>query len=257
MEPAHYRIYSDYAGQEPAFYDAEQFPWTESLRRNWHVIREEFDAYVAQGRALKPNFAPDAVELTGWVGVNFFTYLRRYNANCRAFPRTVALLESIPNLASAFINLLEPHCGLPPHYGETNVAYRVHMGLVVPGGVEECGIQVDSERRGWGEGEVLVFNDARKHFVWNRSDRPRVILVCDVMKPQYGGATPGVCGRVLGSIVVMFAQARLPWLRRLPARVLRAFHAAASVPFQAYLLVFGNQRRGGAALAYRRANTAT
>ena len=131
----------------------------------------------------------------------------------------------------------------------------MHLGLVVPGDVEECGIQVDTERRGWGEGEVLVFNDARKHFVWNHSDRPRVILVCDVMKPQYGGATPRLCGRVLGSIVVMFAQARLPALRRLPARLLRLLHAAASVPFQTYLALFGNQRR--VALAYRRANTAT
>jgi aspartyl/asparaginyl beta-hydroxylase (cupin superfamily) len=251
MEPAHFRIYGDYAGQEPAFYDPDQFPWAESLRRNWQVIREEFDAYLAQGGVLRPNFAPDAVELTGWLGVNFFTSLCRYDANCRAFPRTVAILESIPNLASAFINLLEPHCGLPPHFGDTNVAYRVHLGLVVPGGVEECGIQVDTERRGWGEGQVLVFNDARKHSVWNRSERPRVILVCDVMKPQYGGATPRLCGRVLGSIVVMFAQARVRVLRRLPVPALRVLHAMASVPFQTYLFVFGKQRR--AVISARRA----
>jgi aspartyl/asparaginyl beta-hydroxylase (cupin superfamily) len=240
MEPAHFRIYGDYAGSEPAFYRPGDFPWAETLRRNWRVIRDEFEAYVARERgALRPNFAPDAVELTGWLGVNLFTYLRRYHAHCRAFPRTMAVLGTIPDLVSAYINLLEPGSSLPPHFGETNVVYRVHMGLVVPGGVDQCGMQVDGERRGWAEGEVLVFNDARKHFVWNRSDRPRVILVLDVMKPQYGGASTRLCGRVLGAIVVTFVQSRLPAIRNLPRRVTRALHATASVPFQTYLALFG------------------
>lgn len=243
-EPEHFRIYSDYAGHDPAFYDPRQFPWVETLQRNWAVIREEFEDYVGRrGRALKPNFAPDAVELTGWLGVNLFTCLRSHEAHCADFPRTVAILRSIPNLASAFINLLEPHCGLPPHFGDTNVLYRAHLGLIVPGAGDECGIQVDEQRAAWKEGEVLIFNDARRHFVWNRTDRPRVILVCDVMKEEYGGATPWACGRVLGSIVVMFLQARLPVLRRLPQAILRGLHAAASLPFQAYLALFGMQRR--------------
>lgn len=246
-EPAHFRIYGDYAGDEPAFYDADQFPWADALRCNWRAIREEFEDYVhRQGGVLRPNFVPDPVPIRGWLGVNFFTCLRRYDDNCRRFPKTVAVLESIPDLASAFINQLEPHSSLPPHHGDSNTLYRVHLGLIVPGGVETCGIEVGGQRAGWREGEVLVFNDARKHSVWNDSDRARVILVCDVMKQRYGGATPRACARVFGSIAITFLQTRVPALRALPRPLLRALHEAATLPFHAYLALFGMRKRAGA-----------
>jgi len=243
-EPAHYRIYGDYAGAEPAFYRPDDFPWVDTLRRNWTAIRREFEDYAyRQGHTLKPNFAPDPVPLTGWRGIPFFTCLRRYDENCRRFPETVAVLESIPNLVSAFINLLEPHSRLPPHHGDTNTVYRVHLGLIVPGGVEQCGMQVDAERVGWREGDVFVFNDARRHFVWNDSERDRVVLVCDVAKPQYGGATPRACAKVLGSIAITFLQTRLRPLRRLPPAALRGLHEAASLPFRVYLTLHARRRR--------------
>jgi aspartyl/asparaginyl beta-hydroxylase (cupin superfamily) len=243
-EAPHFRIYGDYVGREPAFWDADDFPWVETLRRAFPVVREEFEDHVRRrGRALRPNRIADDVQLTGWLGVNFFTCLRRYERNCRAFPRTVAMLESIPNLCSAFLNLLEPHSYLPPHFGEANLFHRAHLGVVVPGGVDECGMEVDGERHGWTEGEVFVFNDARRHHVWNRSDRPRVVLIVDVLKPQYGEATARTCGRVLGSIALMYLHSRIATLRRLPRGATRALHASASLPFQTYLALFGQQRR--------------
>jgi hypothetical protein len=245
FEPAHFRIYGDYAGPGPAFYAPSDFPWAEELRRNWTVIREEFEAYAAHNQ-LRPNFVPDAVEITGWRGVNFFTLLRRYDDNCRHFPRTTALLESIPDLASAFINLLEPRASLPAHYGDSNTVYRAHLGLIVPGEIDECGIQVGAERAGWKEGELLVFNDAHKHFVWNHSDRPRVILVCDVMKREYGGASPRSCAKMFASIAITFVQARIALVRRLPRRLLRALHETVAVPFHVYLALFGMRRPASA-----------
>jgi len=243
-DPPHFRLYGPYPGTEPAFYRPDDFPWVETLRRNWTVIRDELVDYVGrQGRTLPANFIPDAVDVTGWRGVTLFTCLRRYRANCRAFPRTTAILESIPEIVSAFINLLEPHTELPAHYGDSNLFHRAHLGLIVPGGVEVCGMEVDGERMGWREGEVFVFNDARRHAVWNRGDRPRVVLVCDVMKPQYGRATAGRCGRVLGTIAATFLQARVRPLRRLPRPALRALHAGASAPFQVYLALCGMRPR--------------
>ncbi len=249
-DPPHFRLYGDYAGTEPAFFPADALPWVDVLRRHWRVIREEFEDHVARhGGTLPVNFVPDAVEVTGWKGVTLFTCLRRYRANYRAFPRTVAVLESIPEIASAFVNLLEPHAELPPHHGDSNLFHRAHLGLIVPGGPEECGMDVDGERTGWAEGEVFVFNDARRHTVWNRTGRPRVVLVCDVVKPHHGPATPRLCGRVLGTIAVTLLQARLPGLRRLPRPALRALHACASAPFQVYLTLFGMRPRRSTAAA--------
>lgn len=240
-EPAHFWIYGDYQGREPAFFAADQFAWSEVLRENWTVFREEFEAWRKRpGNVPKVNVVPDDVELSGWRGVNLFTYLHRHEANCRAFPRTVAILQSIPDLVSAYLNVLEPHSNLPPHFGYTNISYRAHVGLIVPGGVDECGIQVDGERTGWREGEVLVFNDARKHFVWNRSDRERLILVCDILKREYGGALRP-CAKVLGAMAIKYLQ-RWRAVRSLPPAAVRALHGAASLPFYLHLRMFGLSR---------------
>lgn len=243
-EPPHFRNFGDYAGSDPAFYDPDALPWVSALRRDWAAIRAEFEDYAyRRGRALTPNFVPDPVPISGWLGITFCTLRRRHDRLCREFPRTMRALEGVPGLASAFINLLEPHASLPPHFGDTNIFYRVHLGLIVPGGVDGCGMEVDGERTGWGEGEVFVFNDARRHRVWNDTDRPRVVMVCDVIRPEFGAATARRCAQVYGSIVVTFLQTRVPSLRRLPRPLQRAMHELATLPFHAYLAVCGARRR--------------
>lgn len=238
----HFRIYGDYPDDEPAFFDAGDFPWTDTLRRNWKVIRDEFEQHFLRERQkLSVNFVPDAVDVTGWRGICLFTCMLPYRRNCARLPRTAEILQSIPNIASAFVNLLEPHTDLPAHYGDSNVFHRAHLGLIVPAGVESCAMQVGDERIGWREGEVFVFNDARYHTVWNHSDRPRVVLVCDVVKPRFRNRALWHCSQVLGAIGVTFLQARLPVLRRAPRFVTSGLHVAASLPFRVYLGLFGLQ----------------
>jgi aspartyl/asparaginyl beta-hydroxylase (cupin superfamily) len=240
-EPPHFRIDGPYESQRPGFYDPDQFPWIQTLRQNWRVIRGEYEADTRlRGTSPMPSFKPDPVELPGWRSVNLLTWSRRHRENRPRYPRTTEILDAIPGLASAFLNLLEPGTRIPLHQGDANIAFRCHLGLIVPGPVDECGIQVQEERRGWSEGEVLVFEDAHPHFAWNDTEHERVILSIDVVKPEFALRARHLSGRVIASILLTFVETRFPALRRLPRACLRPASEALAFAYRIHLWLRGD-----------------
>ena len=243
-----YGIDGPYTGTAPCFVPKSEVPAAAILEQNWRTIRDELDAHLrARAQRFRKNFDPYGFDIAGWKTINFMTYLRRYPENQREFPRTVALLEQIPDLTSAFLNLLEPRTRIPPHYGDSNCIWRCHLGLIVPAGAEQCGIEVGEERRGWCEGEVLVFSDAHRHSAWNDSDAPRVILIFDVMKPAYRAEKAKICARVLAAIALLWAEPRWRLISRLPRPALRGLHVVLGAGARLVLAL----QRGGRAGAIR------
>jgi beta-hydroxylase len=239
MEAPYFRIYGGYAGPGPVLYSREECPWLTEVERHWPTIRQEFDEYhYGRGAALTPSYVPDNVEIRGWRSINFVTYAHWYRRNCERFPKTVAILRAIPHLTSAFVNLLEPHSALPVHNGDTNTTYRCHLGLIIPaGGVERCGLQVAGERTGWREGAAFAFNEAFDHFVWNDTDQDRVVLVFDVLKPEYRSRKRWICGAVLGAMTLTMLETKFPPLRRLPSAARRGLHRGLGIAAEASLLL--------------------
>jgi beta-hydroxylase len=222
VEPPYLRIFGDYASSAPIFATREECPWLERVEAAWQDVRAEVEEYRRhRGDGVRASFVPDDVDIGGWDAINFVSYLHRYRRNCRAFPKTIALLRSIPDVTTAYVSILAPGAGLPVHNGDTNTTYRCHLGLVVPpGGVDLCGLDVGGERTGWREGEAFAFNEAPRHFVWNRTDRERIVLVFDVLRPQ----KLRICGDVLGAMTLTMLETRLPVLRRLSDGARRALH---------------------------------
>jgi aspartyl/asparaginyl beta-hydroxylase (cupin superfamily) len=240
---AYLRIFGDYAGGGPVFYPRAECPWLADVEREWRAVRAEFEEhYYRRGHTLRAPFIPDDVEVTGWRSVNLVTYGHWYPESCRRFPRTAALMRTIPGLTSAFINLLEPHSSLPPHNGDTNTTYRCHLGLIVPGDVERCGLAVGGERTGWREGEAFAFNEAYRHAVWNDTDHDRVLLVFDVLRPEFSDRRKRICRDVLGAIALMALETRIPALRRLPHPARRGLHRMLGPAASAALLLRDSAR---------------
>ncbi len=209
-------------------------------------MREEVEDDLLRRRGtLAQNFDPYGFDVAGWRTLNLWTYLRRYPQNCARLPRTARILAAVPRLTSAYVNLLEPHTRIPAHYGDSNTIQRCHVGIVVPGDVDACGLQVGTERRGWREGGALVFCDAHEHFAWNDTDRPRVILVFDVMRPEYWPERRRICARVLAAIALTWADTKTGLVFRLPRRVLRGLHATLGLAARALL---GSEPSGAEAL---------
>ena len=116
----------------------------------------------------------------------FFGFRGRLNPEMdRLCPRTmeglrrVELATDLPE-GNLCASILQPGTEVTPHCGPTNIRLRAHLGLDVP---EDCGLNVAGETRAWRNGEWLVFDDSFEHSAWNRSSRPRMILIVDVWHP--------------------------------------------------------------------------
>jgi aspartyl/asparaginyl beta-hydroxylase (cupin superfamily) len=65
-----------------------------------------------------------------------------------------------------------------------NTRLICHLPLMVP---EACALRVGNETREWKEGELLIFDDTIEHEAWNRSTRPRYVLLFDIWRPELSG----------------------------------------------------------------------
>ena len=56
---------------------------------------------------------------------------------------------------------------------------RFHYPLIVPKKPEKCWIEIGGHHFFWKEGEPLVFDDTREHWVKNQTEETRVVLIID------------------------------------------------------------------------------
>jgi hypothetical protein len=116
------------------------------------------------------------------------------------FPETLRLLNHIDGVINVGFNLLEPGAVIKPHYGDTNAIIRCHLGLIIPKESVKCAIKVNGEIKHWEQGKVIGFTDAYEHEAWNRTDKQRIIMLFDILKPEYAVHKNKICGVVLASL---------------------------------------------------------
>lgn len=243
-EPVFYYIGPEwYKGSLPPFYDVEQLPWVKLLEESYPALREEIeDRYTGNRGGFQANFTPYAYSEAGWRTVNLYSYFLRYPKACERFPTVDRIVRQIPGMCMAQIAVLEPNTRIKAHIGDTNAVIRTHLGIRVPGGLPEIGIRVGRERRGWEEGRCLALTITRRHYAWNYTGQHRLVLVVDVIRPEYFERRYSVAGKALAAIAMKWFATRFPVTKRLPAPLTRAIHAVLGVAFRLRLWV---QRRLG------------
>ena len=206
-----------YSGNEPSFYDPKQLPWVPVIENNWEIMRDELLALM-KGRPerLRPYFINKEMSFPPrhWKTMGLYFWKFTMHKNCRKCPKTVKLLKSIPGLTSFSLSVLEAGSNINPHQGDTDAIYRCHVGISIPEGLPNCGFQVGKELRPWEQGKVLPFCDAQTHTAWNHSGERRIILILDVMRPEYVSRQNRICARVLASAVLQMLYQRFSFLRR-------------------------------------------
>lgn len=171
-----------------AVFDNQTFPWTREIEREWQTIRLELERIMLRKDEL-PGFEeilPDLRSVTrdrGWKSL-ILTGMGIRSKSISLCPQTWRIVNTIPGLSSAMFSIFEPGTHLPPHRGPYNGVLRLHLGLVVPVSNDEVAIRVGSDVRHWEEGRVLVFDDSYEHEAWNNSERPRVVLFVDFLRPM-------------------------------------------------------------------------
>jgi beta-hydroxylase len=173
----------------PPVHDNATFPWVREVEKDWHLIRAELEPLLARQQDL-----PSFHELSGdvktissdsaWKTFFLAGYGAASERNIAQCPQTWRIVQRIPGLKTAMFSIFEPGKHLPAHRGPYNGVLRLHLGLIVPeAGPETLAIRVDRQVCQWVEGRALVFDDAYEHEAWNHTDRTRVVLFVDFVKP--------------------------------------------------------------------------
>lgn len=205
-----------FRGDEPFFFNTDDFPWVRRIEQDWEVIRDELHQLLALDDGSLQPYANTQMtsRLNQWKTFGMMFWTIRKQSNLRKCPKTWALLRDVPNICAISFNLLEPNTTIKPHNGDTNAIIRCHMGLEVPAGAPRCAFRVGTETVSWQEGKFFMFCDAHEHTAWNNTDRRRYVLVVDVMRQEYVSMKRAIVARVLASIRLAIYYQRHNWLRR-------------------------------------------
>jgi ornithine lipid ester-linked acyl 2-hydroxylase len=172
----------------PSVYDNAIFPWAEGIEREWPLIRKELEKVLVRKDDL-PNFHDIATDVASisqdhrWKTFLLAAYGVKSKRNIALCPETWRIMQTIPGLKTAMFSIFEPGKHLPAHRGPYNGVLRLHLGLIVPEPRDKVAIRVGDRVCHWEEGRALIFDDAYEHEAWNRTEKVRVVLFVDFVKP--------------------------------------------------------------------------
>jgi aspartyl/asparaginyl beta-hydroxylase (cupin superfamily) len=175
-------------GDEPVI-DVAHFPQFKVLEDNWtDILAEAKD--ILKFREQVPLFhevSEDQKSISHekqWRTFFLFGFGTKLNRNCAKAPKTAAMLETIPNLQTAWFSILAPGAHITPHKGVTKGIVTCHLGLIVPKDRDNCYLRVEDQRLNWEPGKIFVFDDTAVHEVRNDTDEERVVLLWHVDRPM-------------------------------------------------------------------------
>jgi aspartyl/asparaginyl beta-hydroxylase (cupin superfamily) len=179
--------------RRPVFFDiGTTRPELLELDRNFPVIRQELVGILPEKQVIPRYHELDQMQYNISARVDSDRDWKIYPLNimgvkpeafCARCPRTMALLDGIPDLFEAFFSILEGGKSIPAHDGPYRGYLRYHLGLVVPE-KNPPSIRIKDQVYTWKEGESVLFDDSWNHEVYNQCAEDRVILIVDILRPM-------------------------------------------------------------------------
>jgi beta-hydroxylase len=162
----------------------DNFPRHDRLRSKWQLIRDEvLQLYnTGQMKEIKHDLFFRNIADDKWKRFYIKWYGPSLEEAHQKLPLTTNLVDSLPELQSAMISVLEPGSRITPHVGPYRGVLRYHLGLKTPTDAKNCWIRNDGVEYNWHDGEDVLFDDTYVHEVYNNTKELRVILFCDVQR---------------------------------------------------------------------------
>lgn len=216
-EPIYFSSY-DKGPYQPknTFYNSEEIFWTNKIEEKFPIIKSEIEALLKdRDTVLHSYFASKMVNKpNSWKTLGFYYWGFVDEKNCKKCPLTMALIDTIPGIVSASISIMTPQSEIKGHNGDTNAIYRCHFPIVIPASLPETGFQVETEQKSWIPGKFLIFNDAAYHKAWNKTDHERIILIIDIVKPEFKNKMIWICSKVHGALMAQYLAEKLNYFRK-------------------------------------------
>lgn len=192
-------IVKPYQGPEPAYYDLAGIAWYDELVKQLPSVQQLVRQMLERGGGdMSAYYNTGLVSEGAWQSRPFLVWgVARQPLKTAEGKALLAYFKNIPGIVSLSISVLKPHTHIKPHNGDTDATYRMHLPVVIPAGLPQCGIKVDGISRPWNNNDIVVFCDAHRHEAWNETEYVRVVLIVDVVKPAYLRKKRWVCFNVL------------------------------------------------------------
>jgi|SRR5690554_1473029 len=164
--------------------DKQLFPQLQLLEEQWQTIRDEAVALFEQGliKAKEDLPASSFYKDNRWTSFYLKLYDHHIPSAHALAPKTMALLQQLPNLNLALFAVLLPGKQLNRHHDPFAYTLRYSLGLSTPND-PACGLTVNGEDYIWRDGESIIFDETYLHSAYNHTDRPRIILMTDIDRP--------------------------------------------------------------------------
>ena len=181
--------------------DLAEFPELDLLREHWQTFRDEALALHASGYFTKPQDPESQAHYDlgfrtfykyGWSKFYLKWYGYVHRSAEELCPKTVAILKQVKAVNGAMFSVLPAGSKLTRHLDPVACSLRFHLGLSTPN-QDACFIDIDGQIHSWRDGQGLLFDETYLHHARNDTDRPRIILMCDVERPL------GPVGRIINA----------------------------------------------------------
>ena len=160
-----------------------QFPVLAELKKSHDMIKADLQYLLSHHEAIPAlhEVHPRDLFVAGRAWRTFLLKIwgHEIKENIAAVPDTYAAISRIPGVHSALFSILAGGAEIVPHRGSAAGVIRFHYPLIVPKEPEKCWIEISGHHFFWKEGEPLVFDDTREHWVKNETEETRVVLIID------------------------------------------------------------------------------
>ncbi|KTC92867.1 MULTISPECIES: aspartyl/asparaginyl beta-hydroxylase domain-containing protein [Legionella] len=186
MAPVNAIMYLFSAVPKTPFLDVATFPELKILRDNWETIREEAEFLYQEGYISASDKYDDigfnSFFRRGWKRFYLKWYQDPMHSAQTLCPKTLELIQQIPNINAAMFTLLPKDSFLFSHRDPYAGSLRYHLGLITPNS-KDCCIYVDGEPYFWQDGQDVMFDETFVHHAENKTSQDRIILFCDIQRP--------------------------------------------------------------------------
>jgi hypothetical protein len=185
-----------YNGDSPAFFDLSDKKWFNDLVANLPAIQQAVLEFIEHAERKRGEyFNKELVEGQTWEGFSFMLWGRKNEDNFKNGEKFLKYFLPIPGLVSFSISMLSPQTHIVEHYGDTDANYRLHVPILIPAMLPECGFRVSGTDVSWDK--IFAFSDAHLHEAWNKTDKLRIILMVDVLREGLESRRKSICYNVL------------------------------------------------------------